>query len=93
MTCEVPSVEALSSSVSDTSGQTIDRLSAYAGAVGSHTADLAQATGQAAKLLGTTVAQQASVLAYIDGFQAAAGGAFICLVLVALMRRAPPSPF
>jgi DHA2 family multidrug resistance protein len=79
--------------VSDTSGLTIDRISAYAGAVSSHTADLAQATGRAAKLLGTTVAQQASVLAYIDGFQAAAAGAFICLVLVALMRPNPPSPF
>jgi DHA2 family multidrug resistance protein len=39
------------------------------------------------------VAQQASVLSYIDGFQAAAGGAFVCLLLVAFMRRPPPSPF
>ena len=79
--------------VDGTSGLTIDRLSAYAGAVSSHTSDLGQATGRAAKLLGTTVAQQAAVLSYIDGFQAAAGGAFLCLLLVAFMRRPPPSPF
>jgi MFS transporter, DHA2 family, multidrug resistance protein len=39
------------------------------------------------------VAQQAAVLAYIDGFLAAGAGAFICLLLVALMRKPPPSPF
>ena len=79
--------------VDGTAGLTIDRMSAYAGTVSSHTADLAQATGRAAKLLGTTVAQQAAVLSYIDGFLAAAGGAFLCLLLVAAMRRPPPSPF
>jgi DHA2 family multidrug resistance protein len=79
--------------VDGTAGLTVDRLAAYRGAVSSHTADLAQASGRAAKLLGTAVAQQASVLSYIDGFQAAAGGAFICLLLVAFMRRPPPSPF
>jgi DHA2 family multidrug resistance protein len=79
--------------VDGTAGLTTDRLAAYAGAVGSRTADMAQASGQAAKLLGATVAQQASVLAYIDGFQAAAAGAFVCLLLVAWMRRPPPSLF
>jgi DHA2 family multidrug resistance protein len=79
--------------VDATMGLTSDRLSEYAGVVASHTADLGQSAGSAAKLLATTVAQQASVLAYIDGFQAAAGGAFLCLLLVALMRRAPPSQF
>jgi MFS transporter, DHA2 family, multidrug resistance protein len=79
--------------VDGSAGMTIDRLSSYSGAVSAHTADLAQAGGRAAKLLAATVAQQASVLAYIDGFQAAAGGAFVCLLLVALMRRPPPSPF
>jgi DHA2 family multidrug resistance protein len=79
--------------VDGTSGLTIDRMAEYSAAVSSHTADLAVAAGQAAKLLGTTVAQQAAVLSYIDGFQAAAAGAFLCLLLVAFMRRPPPSPF
>jgi DHA2 family multidrug resistance protein len=39
------------------------------------------------------VAQQASVLSFIDGFLAAAGGAFVCMLLVALMHRPPPSQF
>jgi DHA2 family multidrug resistance protein len=79
--------------VDSTAGLTTDRLAAYAGAVGAHTADVAQASGQAAKLLGTAVAQQAAVLSYIDGFLAAAVGAFFCLLLVACIRRPPPSPF
>ncbi len=79
--------------VDGSSSLTVDRLATYKAAVGSHTADQAQAAGRAAKLLGTTVTQQASVLSYIDGFQAAAGGAFLCLLLVALMHRPPPSPF
>src|SRR4030088_166623 len=41
-------------------GATIDRLAAYRGAISAHTADLAQATAQAAKLLAGTVMQQAS---------------------------------
>nr|WP_294551028.1 MFS transporter [uncultured Rhodopila sp.] len=73
--------------------QTADRLAEYQGAVAAHTADAAEAAGRAAKLLATTVAQQAAVLSYIDGFLAAAGGAFLCLLLVALMRPPPPSPF
>ena len=79
--------------VDGTAGLTIDRLNAYGAALRAHTADLSAASGSAAKLLATTVAQQASVLSYIDGFTAAAGGAFLCLLLVALMRRPPPSPF
>ena len=79
--------------VDSIAGLTSERLGAYAGALGSHTADLAQATGQAAKLLGIAVAQQAAVLSYIDGFYAAAGGAFVCLLLVAWLRPPPPSPF
>jgi MFS transporter, DHA2 family, multidrug resistance protein len=74
-------------------GATADRLAAYRGAVAAHTADLGVASAQAAKLLANSVAQQAAVLAYIDGFLAAALGAFVCLVLVALLRRPPPSPF
>ena len=74
-------------------GLTTDRLNGYKGALSAHTSDPSVAAAQAAKLLGAAVAQQASVLSYIDGFLAAAFGAFICLVLVALMRRPPPSPF
>jgi len=72
---------------------TTDRLAAYRNAVGAHTADPGVASAQAAKLLASTVAQQASVLSYIDGFLAAAAGAFVCLLLVAAMRRPAPSPF
>src|SRR5579862_9237715 len=72
---------------------TADRLTAYRNAVGAHTADLGVATAQAAKLLATTVAQQAAVLSYIDGFLAASAGAFVCLVLAVLLRRTAPSPF
>jgi DHA2 family multidrug resistance protein len=74
-------------------GATVDRLSAYQAAVGSRTADLGEAAARAARLLSTTVAQQASVLSFIDGFLAAAIGAFLCLLLVAIMRRPPPSAF
>jgi MFS transporter, DHA2 family, multidrug resistance protein len=74
-------------------GVTTDRLAAYRGAIGAHTADVAEASAQAAKLLASAVMQQASVLSYIDGFLAAAAGAFVCLLLIAAMRRGPPSPF
>jgi DHA2 family multidrug resistance protein len=72
---------------------TTDRLAAYSRAVGMHTADTGIAAAQAAKLLAASVAQQAAVLSYIDGFLAAAAGAFVCLLLVACMRKPPPSPF
>jgi DHA2 family multidrug resistance protein len=81
------------SHVDGTAGFTIDRLAAYRGFISAHTADLGTASAQAAKLLATTVAQQASVLSFIDGFMAAAGGAFLCLLLVAVMHRPPPSQF
>lgn len=79
--------------VDSIAGLTTDRLAAYGGAIGARTADLGEAGAQAAKLLATTVGQQAAVLSYIDGFAAAAAGAFVCLVLVALIRPSPPSPF
>jgi MFS transporter, DHA2 family, multidrug resistance protein len=72
---------------------TIDRLAAYRGAVGTHTADIAEASGKATKLLQSAVAQQAAVLSYIDGFLVAAAGAFVCLLLVALIRRRGPATF
>jgi DHA2 family multidrug resistance protein len=74
-------------------GATADRLAAYVAGLGAHTSDAAVAAAQAAKLLASAVAVQASVLAYADGFAIAALGAFGCLVLVALMRRGPRSPF
>jgi DHA2 family multidrug resistance protein len=79
--------------VVDGAGLTADRLAAYAGRVGTHIADPASVTAQASKLLSSAVIAQANVLAYADGFGAAALGAFGCLVLVAFMRRGPPSPF
>jgi DHA2 family multidrug resistance protein len=72
---------------------TIERLAAYRSAVGARTADLEAAAARATKLLAASVAQQAWVLAYIDGFLAAAAGAFFCLLLVACLRPRPPSPF
>jgi len=71
------------------SSMTIDRLAAYRAALGVHTSDAAAAGAQAARLLATTVGQQAAVLSFIDGFAAAGIGAFLCMVLVAIT---PPSP-
>jgi DHA2 family multidrug resistance protein len=72
--------------VDSLSGQTADRLAVYRTAVGAHTSDLAAATARATSLLGSAVAKQAAVLSYIDGFLAAAIGAFACLLLVAWLR-------
>ncbi len=69
----------------------IDRLTTYQNVVGAHSADRAVSAARATKLLGTTVAQQAAVLAYIDGFLAAAAGAAVCLLLVAMVQR-PKNP-
>lgn len=77
----------------DGTGMTADRLAAYSGRLGAHVSDAGVAAMQASRLLATAVATQANVLAYEDGFGAAALGAFACLILVALMRRGPPSPF
>jgi MFS transporter, DHA2 family, multidrug resistance protein len=76
--------------VDSLAGTTIDRLAAYRGAVGARSADVTEVGAKAAKLLANAVAQQAAVLSYIDGFLAAAGGAFVCLLLVALVRRPAP---
>ncbi|MBS0639174.1 MAG: MFS transporter [Acetobacteraceae bacterium] len=73
--------------------ETADRLNGYKAALTAHTADTTAAAAQAAKLLTAAVAQQAAVLSYIDGFLAAGLGAFICLLLVALMQKPPRSPF
>ena len=68
-------------------GMTADRLAAYRNAVGAHTSDAAAAAARATSLLGAAVAKQAAVLSYIDGFLAAAVGAFVCLLFTALLRR------
>jgi len=68
-------------------GQTADRLAAYRGALGVHSSDAALAAARATSLLASTVAKQAAVLSYIDGFLAAAVGALGCLMLTALLRR------
>jgi DHA2 family multidrug resistance protein len=72
---------------------TTDRLAAYAGHLGAYVADDAFVNAQAYRLLATAVASQANVLAYQDGFIAAAIGAVLCLLLVALMRPGPRSLF
>jgi DHA2 family multidrug resistance protein len=79
--------------VGSIAGATADRLAEYSAAIGAHTADLGVAASQASSLLAATVAQQAAVLSYIDGFLAAGAGAFVCMLLVASMRPGPPSPF
>lgn len=79
--------------IAEGAGDTADRLAAYAGRLGVQLSDQALATAQAAKLLAGAVTTQASVLAYADGFVASALAAFGCLLLVALMRRGPPSAF
>jgi DHA2 family multidrug resistance protein len=68
-------------------GQTADRLATYRNAIAAHTSDLAAATARATGLLASAVAKQAAVLSYIDGFLAAATGAFACMLLVAWLQR------
>ena len=82
--------------VDSLSALTADRLALYRNAVAAHGTDLAGASARAASLLGAAVAKQAAVLSYIDGFLAAAAGAYACLLLVALLpkpaaRAAPQS--
>jgi hypothetical protein len=68
-----------------TSPSARERLPAYLNAVGAHTADLGEATEQAAKLLGNAIRR--AVLSFIDCFLAVAAGAIVCLLLVALIAR------
>ena len=67
--------------------QTADRLTAYRNAMSAHSSDVGIAAARATNLLASTVAKQAAVLSYLDGFLAAAVGAFACLLLTALLRR------
>jgi MFS transporter, DHA2 family, multidrug resistance protein len=68
------------------SSLTGDRLLGYGSAVGTRTSDLVNTSSKAATLLTNSVAQQAEVLSYIDGFTAAAGGAVVCLLLAVFLR-------
>lgn len=72
--------------VDSLSSLTADRLNAYRGVVGAHSGDVAASSARAASLLASAVAKQAAILAYIDGFLAAAVGAFACLLLVSWLR-------
>ena len=73
--------------VNSLGAQTADRLAAYRNAVGAHASDAALAAERATSLLASAVAKQAAVLSYIDGFLAAAIGAYVCLFLTAMLRR------
>jgi DHA2 family multidrug resistance protein len=66
-----------------------DRLAVYAGPLSSHGTDSDLASSHSIGLLNGAVSIQANVLAYADGFVAAAVGAFGCLLLVAAMQRSP----
>ena len=67
--------------------ETADRLMAYRNAVGAHSGDAALAAERATSMLASAVAKQAAVLSYIDGFLAAAIGAYVCLFFTAMLRR------
>jgi DHA2 family multidrug resistance protein len=67
--------------------QTADRLAAYRNAMGVHTSDATVAAERATSMLASAVAKQAAVLSYIDGFLAAAAGAYLCLFFTAILRR------
>jgi DHA2 family multidrug resistance protein len=73
-------------------GHTTDRLLAYGHAVGARIADEGEAAAQALRLLGNAVSRQAAVLAYADGFAAAAVAAALCWLLAAFVPRAAPAP-
>ena len=71
------------------SGITTDRLALYRGLLASHGTDLAAVSARATQLLAAAVAKQAAVLSFIDGFLAAAAGAYACLLLTAMLH--PPA--
>nr|WP_281384649.1 MFS transporter [Nitrospirillum iridis] len=71
-------------------GATASRLAQYQAALASHGTDTGTAALGAAKLLANAVAQQSSVLAYIDGFAAAGVGALGCVLLAAWLRPETP---
>jgi DHA2 family multidrug resistance protein len=68
-----------------------NRLAFYVGRLSNYAVHPGSTSLQAINLLKGAVATQANVLAYADGFVAAAAGAFGCLILVAAMQRPPAS--
>ncbi|GLS19325.1 MFS transporter [Labrys miyagiensis] len=78
--------------VDSLAGLTADRLATYRNAVGAHTSDLAVASARATSLLASAVSKQAAVLSFIDGFLAAAAGAFLCLLLTSVLPGPEKSP-
>jgi MFS transporter, DHA2 family, multidrug resistance protein len=74
--------------VDSMTGLTADRLALYRNALAAHGTDVATAMARATNVLSAAVARQAAVLSFVDGFLVAAVGAFLCLVLTALI----PSP-
>jgi DHA2 family multidrug resistance protein len=71
--------------VDSLAGITADRLALYRNVLVAHATDLAATGARATGLLAAAVARQAAVLSYIDGFLAAAAGAYLCLLLVAIL--------
>jgi DHA2 family multidrug resistance protein len=65
--------------------QSVSRLLDYGRVLGTHISDASEAAAQSVKLLANVVERQAFVLAYIDGFQAAAAVAAICWILAAFV--------
>lgn len=72
---------------------TTGRVAGYAGHLSAHHAHAGLVAAQAHRLLAAAITSHAAVLAYKDGFPAAALGAAVCLLLIALMRPALPSAF
>jgi MFS transporter, DHA2 family, multidrug resistance protein len=66
---------------------TADRLALYRNALAAQGTDVVAATARATNLLAAAVARQAAVLSFIDGFLAAAAGAYLCLLLAALLQK------
>jgi DHA2 family multidrug resistance protein len=71
--------------------QTMDRLIAYSQAIGSRIAVETESSAVALKLLANAIQRQATVLACIDGFQAAAAAALFCWLLAAFLPRIRPT--
>lgn len=71
---------------------TQQRLQDYAASIASHSAGAAQAGARALGLLSGAVRTQANVQSYVDCFLAVSAAMLLGLVLVALLRPAPPGP-
>ena len=67
----------------------MSRLLDYSRVLGTHISDASEAAVQSVELLANVVGRQAFVLAYIDGFQAAAAVAAICWIFAAFVASGP----